>query len=180
MIEEVKTDKRSLDVGCGFRPQGDVNVDISRSKWNPQTNVREELRNIKLIPNFVQADGQFLPFRDKIFETVLSRETIEHVDNPFLFLSELIRVSKNEVMLTTPHRFCPRMNPFHKYHFTKTWFVKALRKLGIPRDNFRIRIIGYIHLPYEYLPIVRLPRNILVEVRKKKPFWKEIIYEEVL
>lgn len=67
----------TLDVGCGFRPKGDVNVDVSRSEKNPQTFVGDELRNIKQIPNFIQADGRFLPFRNGIFETVFSRETIE-------------------------------------------------------------------------------------------------------
>lgn len=166
---------KTLDVGCGFRPKGIVNVDVCRSELNPQTGVGDELRNIKQIPNFVQADGQFLPFRDDVFETVLSRETIEHVHKPFLFLSELVRVSNNNVLLTTPHRFCRRMNPFHKQHFTIKWFYKALRKLGISSGNFRIRITGYSYLPHPYFPLIRLPRNMLVEVRKKKPFWKEII-----
>lgn len=164
----------TLDVGCGRQPRGDVNVDLFIEETPHREKYPGKITS-KNTPNFVRADGQHLPFRDSMFETVLSSETIEHVDRPFLFLSELIRVSNNKVMLTTPHRFVRRMNPFHKQHFTIKWFDKALRKLGISGQNFRIRILKYSYLPHPYFPLVRLPRNILVEVRKKEPFLKEIV-----
>lgn len=151
---------------------GDVNVDICRSEWNPQT---RRAGDIKEIPNFVQADGRYLPFRDETFEIVFSREAIEHSDKPFLFLSELLRVSNNEVALTTPHRLTRKRNPFHRHHFTRKWFDRAFRKLAIPKGNFRTRIIEYDYFPHPYFSLVKLPRDILVTVRKKEPFWKERI-----
>ncbi len=82
----LNTMEETIDVGYGFRPRGHANVDVCRVVWNPQTGVGNELRDIKRIPNFVQADGQYLLFKDDMFEAVLSRETIEHVNNPFFSL----------------------------------------------------------------------------------------------
>jgi ubiquinone/menaquinone biosynthesis C-methylase UbiE len=46
-----------------------------------------------------------LPFKDNAFDLVVSVETIEHLDSPYLFLRELIRVLKRggTLLVTTPN-----------------------------------------------------------------------------
>jgi len=121
-----------LDVGCANRPKGDVNVDLFIRKPNPH--IENQLIEPSIIPNFVLADACHLPFSGKCFDQVFSSHLIEHVDDPYLLLRELIRVSSKVTEIYTPHRFYKMGNPIHKCHFTQTWFNKALKKIGC--ENF--------------------------------------------
>jgi ubiquinone/menaquinone biosynthesis C-methylase UbiE len=73
-----------LDVGCGDRPKGDVNLDLFRyGKWK----------------NLVIAEAQHLPFRDKVFIKVHSKHCLEHLENPLAFFREARRVLKKDGVL---------------------------------------------------------------------------------
>ena len=78
-----------LDVGCGSKARGDVNVDLlvpdSLRGWN---------RNISAIKNFVKADVRALPFKDRSFDFVFCSHVIEHLDDEWEGINELKRVSK--------------------------------------------------------------------------------------
>jgi len=144
-----------LDVGCGKNkdyphstPKGTVNCDV-----------RKPLNKLK---NFVQCDAQYLPFKDNVFDLVYSSHVIEHVDDAFLMLKELIRVSGNKVEVYTPHRMLRMKDKEHKCHFTKTWFDKALNYLNI--SAYEISISKYYHLPHTYISLVRLPYEIKVKI----------------
>lgn len=54
--------------------------------------------------NFVRANAEKLPFKDKQFDKALVAELIEHCDNPIKVLSEAKRVSK-EVVVTVPYEY---------------------------------------------------------------------------
>lgn len=59
---------------------------------------------------FVQGDGCRLPFRDRSFDIVHSSAVIEHVGSSLRqkqFLSELVRVARRAVFVTTPDRWYP-------------------------------------------------------------------------
>lgn len=85
-----------LDIGCGgtdneFGLSGfpsDVGIDIRRPF------VRRE--------NFVLASAEALPFRDKCFNFAQSFEVLEHVNNPYLMLSEMKRTAR-KILVTTPN-----------------------------------------------------------------------------
>lgn len=156
---------KTLDVGCGNRPLGDVNVDIYKGN-SPETAKRP--CDIKSIPNFVLASGCFLPFRNEMFDLVISDNSMEHVTDYLLFLKEMLRVTKNGVIIKVPHRFLNinRGNPYHKQHFTETWFKRTLTKLGL--HNFKTSISRYTCYPHTFFPLVRVPREITVEIFKRK------------
>jgi ubiquinone/menaquinone biosynthesis C-methylase UbiE len=81
--------------------------------------------------SFVLCSGEFLPFKSEVFDKVLCSHVIEHVDNPFRLLYELVRVSRNEVVLRCPHRFSGgAKSPRHKSSFNSRWFTKALFEIG--------------------------------------------------
>ncbi|MCF0440221.1 class I SAM-dependent methyltransferase [Klebsiella pneumoniae] len=81
------------------------------------------------IPNTwfkVKADGCMLPFKDDVFDVVMSCETLEHVppEKRITFLGELCRVSRRLVFVTasdiTKHlgplqEEIEKKNPFQKY-----------------------------------------------------------------
>ena len=59
---------------------------------------------------FVQADGRNLPFDDRAFDFVHSSAVFEHVggcQQQVAFLSELWRVARKGIFVTTPNRWFP-------------------------------------------------------------------------
>lgn len=77
----------SLNICCGKTDGGGVNADIVR----------------RSVPNFVLVKDIYnLPFKDRQFENCICSHTIEHVENPGKFYKELMRVSKNVVILVPP------------------------------------------------------------------------------
>jgi len=114
-----------LDVGCGTKPRGDVNVDVFLGKKYYRGKIVP-----KKIPNFVLADACHLPFKDGAFEKVVSYSVIEHVPNLKLFIKEMVRVTNGEIYIETPHRFAnvfPQITPEHCWFFTREFFQKTLK-----------------------------------------------------
>jgi|GEM_PF-4454269 len=67
----------SLDIGCGFKNELDVNIDLNR--------------NFK--PTIV-CDAHHMPFKPKVFDLINCSHLLEHLDKPRLCLMEINRVSK--------------------------------------------------------------------------------------
>jgi len=152
--------KLTLDVGCGVRPQGTVNVDIYIGASNPYTKM-PSITNPKKIPNFVKADGQFLPFRSNIFDEVYCFHVIEHVENPYLLLRELLRVARGTVHIKTPHRLSKySKTPYHKHYFNRTWFSKVLK-------NYRTEITLSYEPLWPKFPYIQRPLEIQVKIIKR-------------
>ena len=86
--------------------------------------------DVKKTPNFIKCDAQNLPFKDNAFELSYSSNVLEHVENPYQMLREMIRVSKTRLQLLIPNWISGR-EPEHKYYFSKRWIVKTLRNLGV-------------------------------------------------
>ena len=123
-----------LDVGCGSRPSGDVNVDFFRGGWNRQEADQDvgEFVDPKRISNYVVASAEFLPFIDGAFDMVYSSHTIEHVHNPFGMFRELLRVSRGKVVVKCPHRLgSGARRPFHVCYLDESWFVGAAKRLRV-------------------------------------------------
>ena len=92
---------------------------------------RENFPEVKV----VVYDGDYFPFDDKVFDIAWSNAVIEHVggyDKQMLFLSELLRTSKN-IFITTPNRWFPievhTRLPFLHY-LPKNIFDKILPLVG--------------------------------------------------
>ena len=66
-----------LNVGCGTKKEGTVNVDI----------------NSTVKPNVV-ADGHFLPFKNDTFDKCILRHILEHTIKPNNLLNECYRILK--------------------------------------------------------------------------------------
>jgi SAM-dependent methyltransferase len=77
-----------LNICCGATDGGGVNADIFKH------------RNL---PNFVKVDDVcHLPFADNQFDSVLCSHTMEHVDEPDLFYTELKRVGREVTIVLPP------------------------------------------------------------------------------
>lgn len=64
-----------VDIGCGRRPQGDINIDVVRTPFC----------------NMV-ASAEHLPIRSDSADKIVCSHVLEHLDNPREALSEINRV----------------------------------------------------------------------------------------
>jgi ubiquinone/menaquinone biosynthesis C-methylase UbiE len=117
-----ETTKLLLDVGCGCQGVGDVNLDVFKEGFNIQIG-KGEIVNPHTIKNFVLASACFLPFKTKSFDVAFSSHVIEHVEFPFLMVSEMCRVASKQVIIRCPHRRgSGAKRPFHINYFDEQWF----------------------------------------------------------
>lgn len=84
----LKRQKWDLNICCGRTDGGGVNADIVQHDQ---------------LPCFVKVSNIYdLPFKDAEFESVLCSHTIEHVDDPERFYTELQRVGRRVTLVVPP------------------------------------------------------------------------------
>jgi SAM-dependent methyltransferase len=137
---------RALDLGCGDgRLTAELDAaELTAADVSPVAleRARTRLPDARVVE--LQPDAP-LPFGDGSFEAVLLAETIEHVRDVQLLLSELRRVlvPGGTLALTTPatapltrpeHPFSP-----HLHRFTRRSLRRTLEELGFELDSLRRR-----------------------------------------
>jgi SAM-dependent methyltransferase len=138
-------DRLVVDVACGtgygasiLRAAGArsvLSLDVSRDALG------FGLSRYSLLP--VCSDAHELPLGTNSYETVVSLETIEHLDDPVAFARELWRVlrPRGEVMLSTPNAArSDGSNPYHLHEMN----IDQLRAL-LQETGFRLRGIWGQH-----------------------------------
>lgn len=98
MLKDLNKSKRVLDYGCGehesryIKALGFSNV------------VSADILNLSG-ENFVRIDPRenSLPFKDGEFDVVVASEVVEHVDAPLWLIKELVRISRDFVIVSTPN-----------------------------------------------------------------------------
>lgn len=137
---------RALDLGCGdgrLSAELDagelVAADVSRVALERAQARLPAARLVQLQPDAP------LPFEDGAFALVLSAETIEHVRDVQLFLSEIRRVLRpgGVLALTTPAHLPigPRPHPLspHLRFFTRRSLRRLLNELGFAVESLERR-----------------------------------------
>lgn len=150
-----------LDVGCGNKPCGHVNVDLYMKKS------QHRLSSLKKIPNLVKADALHLPFAANSFLEVHSNHLIEHLEEPEQFIRECLRVAKERVVITCPHRYSRQglrlkqsSTAAHKNFFSVSWFHQTLSYLPHKVS------CSTVPKPHKFIPLIQLPHEIRIEVLK--------------
>lgn len=83
-------------------------------------------------PSAVVAEAEFLPYASNAFDTVLSHEVLEHVNNDVLAAREIVRVLKvgGRAIIFVPNRWYPFETHGHywrgEYHFGNTPLINYL------------------------------------------------------
>jgi ubiquinone/menaquinone biosynthesis C-methylase UbiE len=95
---KINRNHKVLDVGGGQNPHRRANTIID--KFIDVNLHRSGDLKIRKGQNFLHADGEKLPFRDKEFDYVICCHVLEHVENPENFLHELFRVGKKGYLET--------------------------------------------------------------------------------
>lgn len=174
-----KTESRGktvLDVGCGFKALGTVNVDLFTGPSEHRGVSRKQPKecgalDVHSLKNFVKADACHLPFKDDSFDIVYSNQVIEHQGvNPELFVKEAVRVSKKRIIILCPHRFerffgTKENREVHQNYLNKKWFFAIFRKLGTLSPH--VAYTDWFYIPHECLPLLRIPTQMKVDTWKR-------------
>jgi len=94
----------TLDMGCG--DNGKVSTRLNELYYGLDSSIVaiKSAKRKNSIANFVVADAAHLPFRDNVFDRVVSYSVIESLGVEFRdAFRELVRVTKNEISFTTMH-----------------------------------------------------------------------------
>jgi len=172
---------KALDLGCGdgffthsmkLNGFSMVGVDVSQSG----------LRWAKLLSgngiDYVRATGTLLPFRDEVFNEVISFEVIEHVSKQkaALMVAEMWRVLKprGAIIISTPNKKNIRNRIRHR-QFTSAkhlyeYEIDELRELFAKFGEVEIIGLG-IYLPI--FGLTRWGRRFLIWLGKLLPFFSE-------
>jgi ubiquinone/menaquinone biosynthesis C-methylase UbiE len=138
--------ERALDLGCG---DGRLSAELDAGELTAADvsalaleRARRRLPHARLIE--LEPDAP-LPLDDAAFDLVLCAETIEHVRDVQLLLSEMRRVLRpgGTLALTTPANLPlgPRPDPLspHLRQFTRRSLSRVLDELGFELDSLRRR-----------------------------------------
>lgn len=130
----------ALEVGCG---EG-VIAEKLQHRWAtvfaldlPDSGLRRDWKDYQG-PNFVHANADDLPFRDKQFEAVVAVEVLEHLPDPVRGLQEIARVGNRHIVVSVPRepifRSCNLLagryvkdlgnTPGHLNHWSTASFVR--------------------------------------------------------
>ena len=154
-----------LEIGCGngyylslLNRMGKnklTGVDTDKVALN---NGRRYINNTKV--KLINAPAENLPFKDKEFDKTICIEVLEYLSNPEKTLKELVRVSKNEVIISCANFNWYRINSFlskemrEQYkeqiesngNFINSGFFKKLAG----KNNLKLKII-YISNRFEFV-----------------------------
>ena len=133
-----------LDIGCGDKPTGNVNCDLYIG-FSPHLGNPRKIINPKITQNFVRCDAHYLPFKSSSFHVVYSSHLLEHLKNPTKALFEMLRVSKEKVLIAVPARFAASRNPLHLHSFSEQSIDEWFKKLKIRRYKISVEHHLFIH-----------------------------------
>jgi 2-polyprenyl-3-methyl-5-hydroxy-6-metoxy-1,4-benzoquinol methylase len=130
---------KTLDVGCN---SGILHGYLSE-KHEDLFGIDSVVTNYK--DNVARGVGEYMPFKDEVFDSVVGGEIIEHLKNPEVFIGECFRIlkSKGRIILTTPNKnslinriFKSYNTPFHLSLMVREELFNILEKSGFVIDTF--------------------------------------------
>jgi len=159
---KISTNEKVLEVGGGHNPHKRANVVVDKYV---DTNYHR-YSDIKVLKNqeFLQADGEQLPFADKEFDYVICNQVLEHVDNPLQFLSEQARVAKRGY-IETPSLIGEYLFPKKSHRWLVLEIDDKLVLVDKEKYWFSTELdFGYLFLTW--LPKTSLAYKLLLETRQ--------------
>jgi SAM-dependent methyltransferase len=116
---------RLLDVGCGNRPYEPllpgvaeyVGIDVNHLTGRPT----------------ISGLAYALPFADSSFDTVFSTQTLEHVEEPHIAITEMSRVLRpgGYLILTAPQSWRLHEKPYDFFRYTRFGLQYLMRHNGL-------------------------------------------------
>jgi len=124
---------RVLEAGAGIG----MYASQIRRRYTPDVEcfdieLERSLEASKDTPHALVAAAEALPYASNIFDTIISHEVLEHVENDLTSVSEMVRVLKvgGRLVIFVPNRWYPFETHGHywrgKYHFGNTPLINYL------------------------------------------------------
>lgn len=115
---------RCMDFGCGIQPY--------RKMLPVKEYVGVEIESDNKIRGVIYYDGHTLPFKDESFDSIISSEVFEHIDNIDEIVIELKRVLKTGgvMLLTVPFVYPKHCWPYDFRRYTTKGLKKLLTNAG--------------------------------------------------
>ena len=131
----IRPDDFVLEIGSGHNPK--ARSDVLCDKFITD----DEQRGGTIVADrpIVEADGQFLPFADGVFDYVICSHVLEHVEDPAQLIAELERVARRGY-IETPSEIGERIYGWH-YH---NWVVNLVEGCLMLRWNERDAQFGQL------------------------------------
>jgi len=166
----IKRNSRVLEVGGGHNPHPRSNMVVDKfidSNYHRHADIK-----VLKHQEFLQADGENLPFADNEFDYVICNQVLEHVESPEAFLKEQMRVSKCGY-LETPSLIGEYLFPKESHR----WLILELDNKLVLYDKekywFKTGMdFGFLFLTY--LPKTSVAYKMLIET---KPNFMTVRYE---
>jgi SAM-dependent methyltransferase len=124
-----------LEVGGGHSPHPRSNIVVDKF---PDTNYHRN-GDIKILKHqqFIVADGENLPFKNKEFDYVICCQVLEHVEDPVKFLSEQFRVA-NKGYIETPSLLGEHLFPKASHKWILHEYKDVLYLVNKKKINFHV------------------------------------------
>lgn len=124
---------RVLDIGCG---NGFLTYYLSKITPTVGLDISREILSINPCKQLVLGSALNMPFRDNSFDVVCCANLLHHLESPELAVDEMVRVSKEYIVICEPNKFNPLMALFSlitrgERRLLKLSLKKLLRKLNV-------------------------------------------------
>lgn len=131
LLENENKNTSLLDAGCGEGFISDciynntkikkiTGIDINKASLDFASDMNKKIK-------YKKDDIYKLSFKDNEFDIVITLEVLEHLDNPTKALKEIIRVSKNKIIISVPNE------PY--FSLGNLLSLKNVKRLGNPPDH---------------------------------------------
>lgn len=114
-----------------------LTLDVGAGDYDRYSGLFSSKRYIRLDPNTenrpdLVADAHALPFQHELFDSVVCTQVLEHLENPFLAVTEFRRVLKSQgiVLLTVPQVNELHEEPYDFYRYTRFGITHLLEAHG--------------------------------------------------
>ena len=102
------------------------------------------------------ADARQLPFASGVFDLAVSQETVEHVEDPFLAVREMVRVLRpgGRIYLQVPFVIGYHPGPEDYWRFSRAGVAALLHQAGVPEARIEIAVgggTGFYRIAVEFL-----------------------------
>lgn len=158
-----------IDIGCGygkyllyFKNQKKIKFCLGLDLKKKAIHSTKRLFRKKGIDvSLIIGDAQNLPFEDSVFDIAFSTDMVEHLSNKSRGIQEIVRVSKDKVVVCVPNRLNPidmsriaevfgaHQPPEIEDYLTRFQLTEMLQNAGIKKD--RIVIVEKSFLPLGWL-----------------------------
>lgn len=141
-----KNSQHILDVGCG---NGYLLTRIKKENPDVKLTGFDVVNKMDLTNgiNFFQGNITSMPFKDNEFDTVICTHTIEHILHLETSINELVRITKNQLIIVTPcqryfyYTLDEHINFFQKKEMLTSLFPFV--KFACQKINFDWVYVGY-------------------------------------